>query len=37
VLRVLPGSVIRWGSVYFVRRYRKAKLNSPPPPKLDAS
>jgi short-subunit dehydrogenase len=24
-LRVIPGSLMRWGSVYFVRRYRKSK------------
>ena len=24
-LRVIPGSVVRWGSVYFVRRFRKNK------------
>ena len=25
ILRILPGPLVRWGSVYFVRRYRRSK------------
>ena len=30
VLRILPGAAVRWGSVYFVRRYRKSKASANP-------